>query len=118
MIDVEFYDHEQIIRAYRAYMDHLNKALPASSADLNKFINERDDLLFDLIHAIGSTLGYKYDKRDLKKFSYSPQGWQTIESEQQTFRQLVIEVLSGRRPLPVKNFLANDVFEKYPPPPA
>lgn len=118
LIDVEFHDHDEVIGAYRANIDHLNKVLPPRGAELDKFINERDDLLFDLIHSIGLKLGYKYDKRDLKKFSYSPQGWQTVESEQQTFRQLVIEVLSGRRPLPVKNFVANDVLDKFPPPPA
>lgn len=119
IVEVEFHGHTDIIKTYRAYLDYLNKPIPvnASSAETDSFFRERDDLLFDLIHAIGSQLGYSYDKRDLRKFSYAPQGWQNAEIEQQTFRRLIIELLSGRRPLPIKDFIASDANDKFPPPP-
>jgi hypothetical protein len=119
IVEVEFHGHADIIRAYRAYLDYLNKPiqLNPSSPEADNFFRERDDLLFDLIHAIGGQLGYSYDKRDLRKFSYAPQGWQNVETEQQTFRRLIIELLSGRRPLPIKDFIASDVNDKFPPPP-
>jgi len=119
MVEVEFHGHADIIKAYRAYLDYLNKPiqLNPSSPEADNFFRERDDLLFDLIHAIGGQLGYSYDKRDLRKFSYAPQGWQNVETEQQTFRRLIIELLSGRRPLPIKDFIASDGNDKFPPPP-
>jgi hypothetical protein len=119
IVEVEFHGDANIIKAYRAYLDYLNKPFPVnlSSAEADSFFRDRDDLLFDLIHAIGSGLNYAYDKRDLRKFSYAPQGWQNTETEQQTFRRLIIELLSGRRPLPIKNFIASDVNNKFPPPP-
>jgi hypothetical protein len=119
LVEVEFHEIPAIITAYRAYLDYLNKPQSSnqSPAELDSFFRERDDLLFDLIHAIGNSLGFSYDKRDLRKFSYAPQGWQDVETEQKAFRRLIIELLSGRRPLPIRTFTAADMNDKFPPPP-
>jgi hypothetical protein len=117
LVEVEFHNHATIIPAYRAYLNYLNRAVPANQTpeEAERFFGDRDDLLFDLIHAIGNHLGYGYDKRDLQKLSYAPQGWQNVENDQHLFRKLVIELLNGNRGLPVKPFAPPN--DKFPPPP-
>jgi hypothetical protein len=119
LVDVEFYKNETIITAYRAYIENLQKFLPDNQPQhvIDQFLRDRDDAFFHLIHSIGQHLGFSFDKRDLQKFSYVPQGWQNVDVELQTFRRLTIEVLLGRRPLQVKQFTASDVDNKFPPPP-
>ena len=119
LVDVEFYKNETIIIAYRAYIENLQKFLPDNQPQrvIDQFLRDRDDAFFNLIHSIGQHLGFSFDKRDLQKFSYVPQGWQNVDFELQNFRRLTIELLLGRRPLPVKQFAASDVNNKFPPPP-
>jgi hypothetical protein len=117
LIEVEFHDNQKIVTAYRAYLAYLNQVIPPDQAAQEKFFRDREDVLFDLIHSIGEHLHFAYDKRDLRKFAYAPQGWQNDEAELRTFRRLVIELLNGHRALPVKPFAASDVNEKFPPPP-
>ena len=119
LIEVEFHGSSTIIQAYRAYIDTLAKPVPSSqsSADQDMFRKDREDTFFNLLHAIGQHLKFSFDKRDLDKFSYVPQGWQNVEYEQQNFRQLAIELLLGRRALPVTQFNVAEVNKKFPPPP-
>jgi hypothetical protein len=70
--------------------------------------------LFDLLHAMGEDLGFKYDKRDLDKLSYAPQGWSNDETTIRTIRQFAIEVMSGQRAVSVAAFAPNP---KFPPAP-
>jgi hypothetical protein len=119
LIEAEFFGNTKIIDTYRAYIVNLEKYLPDNPPQnlIDQFLRDREDAFFLLIHSIGEHLGYSFDKRDLQKFSYSPQGWQNVELENQNFRRLVIELLLGHRPLPVTPFTASDVNKKFPPPP-
>ena len=120
MIEVEFHGNEPIKIAYRAYIENLMRQIPESQDDSvqSAFRRDRDDVFFNLLHAIGQHLNFSFDKRDLEKFSYVPQGWHNIEFEQQNFRRLAVELLLGRRALPVTEFKTIDVNNKFPPPPA
>ncbi|MGO9768894.1 MAG: DUF6680 family protein [Roseiarcus sp.] len=119
LIEVEFFAQEQVIKSYRLYIENLTKTIPDKQpqAVVDQFLRDRDDAFFNLIHDIGLHLGFSIDKRDLQRFSYLPQGWQNTDFQQQNFRRLIIELLLGQRPLPVKQFSASDVNEKFPPPP-
>jgi hypothetical protein len=119
LVEVEFFKNADVIAAYRSYIDNLNKRIPESEPQqvIDRYLSERDDAFYVLIHALGKHLDFSFDKRDLKKFSYVPQGWQNIELETQNLRRLVVELLLGRRYLPTKQFLATDISDKFPPPP-
>ena len=119
LIEVEFYRNEEIIKTYHAYIENLERSLPDNQPQtiIDQFLRDREDTFFNLIHAIGNHLKFSFDKRDLHRFSYVPQSWNDVDLEQRTFRRLVIELLSGRRPLFVKQFTANDANDKFPPPP-
>jgi hypothetical protein len=113
LVQLEFYGKEKIISAYKSYISHLS--LPVPNEEGGRFLEDREDLFFDLIHEIGCELGYTLDKRELNKFSYSPQGWNIEQNEIQMFRRLMIQLLNGDRPLPITQFAK--AFDKFPPPP-
>ena len=71
-----------------------------------------------MMFEIGRNLGFTLDKRELAKYSYAPQGWVNTEAEQNAIRQLALELLQGKRPLPITPFQPSPAAGKFPPPPA
>lgn len=116
VIVIEFYEHEKINDAFKRYVENL-ELRPPVGGDTTAFLKQREDRFFDLVHEIGAYLGFRLDKRELDKFSYVPQGWNDVEFENAQMRRLVLEVLSGHRPLPVAPF-RGDAGDKFPPAPA
>jgi hypothetical protein len=116
-VELEFFDCSKITSAYRQYIDFRNEPLPANNeGDQQRYFRRGENLLYDLLHEIGSDLGYRFDKDDLKRFSYAPGGW---EDDNFRFRKnagLITELLEGRIALPVTPMqpLAGNPF---PPPP-
>jgi hypothetical protein len=120
VIQTEFHDDEKVITAYKKYIDNLSLApSPPGSADevIRKFGETRDDVFNEMMFEIGRNLGYSLDKRELAKYSYAPQGWLNIEAEQGAIRQFAIELLQGKRGLPVAHFQPSPSASKFPPPP-
>ena len=66
---------------------------------------------------MAKVLGYNIQQLDVLEGGYWPQGFVDIESEQQQVRQVLLEVLSGRRPLTVSP-AAPTPPSPFPPPPA
>lgn len=119
LVQVEFYQHAKVDAAYRRYIDNLStKAPPPDDPNFERFHEIREDALYDLLYEIGSELGYAYDKRDLNKLAYGPQGWLDDEAQLRAQRALTIEILTGKRPFPVIEFEKLAVATgKFPPPP-
>lgn len=120
VIQTEFHDDEKVIAAYKKYIDNLGgPTLPTGSTEeaVRKFLETRDDVFNEMMFEIGRHLGFSLDKRELAKYSYAPQGWVNIEAEQGAMRHLVLELLQGKRGLPVAPFQANPSASKFPPPP-
>jgi hypothetical protein len=119
VIQTEFHDDERVITAYKKYIDNLAPPQWASTdPDTIRKLNElRDDVFNELMFEIGRHLGFALDKRELAKYSYAPQGWVNTESEQNAIRKLALELLRGKRPLPVAPFQPNPATAKFPPAP-
>ena len=62
---------------------------------------KRIDLLIELLHKMAHVLNYDFDKTHIKNSSYSPQVHGETENEQTALRKGVIEVLEGKRPIPM-----------------
>jgi hypothetical protein len=121
VIQTEFHDDEKVIAAYKRYIDNLagpGLAPGSDSETVRKFLENRDDVFNELMFEIGRHLGFVLDKRELAKYSYAPQGWVNIETEQNAIRHLALELLQGKRPLPVAPFQPNPAAAKFPPPPS
>lgn len=120
LVQVEFYGHERIDTAYRAYIALLYSKFPApEDPEAERFWQAKQDALYNLMHEIGEELGYKFDKRDMERLAYGPQGWQNDEDQQRALRSLLVDLLAGKRAMPVIDFeKLMKAAGKFPPPPS
>jgi hypothetical protein len=120
VIQTEFHDDEKVISAHKRYIDNLGgPALPPGSKEevIKRFVDDRDDAFNEMMFEIGKHLGFSLDRRELAKYSYAPQGWVNAEAEQDAVRRLALELLQGKRPLPISPFQPSPSAAKFPPPP-
>lgn len=118
LIQLEFYGHEQIQAAFKRYREHLDTSPPEDVAARDVWYEDRQDRFYTMIKAMADVLGFeKFDKSDLRRLSYTPQGWANEQDALRMVRGLTIDVLSGRRPVPVTQFHASAMNSKFPQPP-
>lgn len=117
LIQVEFAECESVVRAYRDYIANLSEFLPDPGPAFDTFTRKRRDLFFDLLHEIAKVVGFNLDKRDLERAAYYPVGWENDEAELRQFRRAMLELLHGKRPLPVAPFEAQVATDLFPPSP-
>ena len=61
----------------------------------------RVDLLVELLYAMGKAVGYDFNKTQIKNGTYAPTAHGRIEEEQTRIRAMTVELLEGRRVLPM-----------------
>ncbi|QZN91905.1 DUF6680 family protein [Idiomarina abyssalis] len=102
MVGLEFRGKQfsKVISAWNIYLDHLNSY--PDDEELGKvWVDKSNDLLSDLLYEMGISLGFEFDKVHIKKAGYIPKGYADAENEQIYIRKATIEVLEGKRPLPL-----------------
>jgi len=94
---------KKVLVAWKAYLDHLGTD---SSKDLPAWVKTGIGLLIDLLHEMSQCLGYTFEKLSIEKEIYLPQLFNTLEQEQNTLRQRLLELMdgTGRRKLPIATF--------------
>jgi len=109
MIDLAFYgkrifgirhrskDETAVLDAWHEYLDHLNTKYDDDNFTL--WVTQGEELFVNLLAALASDVGFRFDRVQLKKGAYSPIGHGELEFEQQQLRKRTIEVLSGEKPL-------------------
>lgn len=117
LIQLEYYGHENVQSAFRRYLEHLETIAPNDPGQRDRWLDDRQDRFYALIKEMADVLGLKFDKADLKRFAYSPQGWSNEEGVLKAARALVVEVLEGKRPIPVQQFHPSAINSKFPAPP-
>ena len=119
VIQTEFHDDEKVVAAHKKYIEKLSVPVTGETKpdEHKRIFEDRDDAFNEMMFQIGRHLGFTLDRRELSKYSYAPQGWVDIESEQNAIRQLALEMLQGKRPIPVSPFQPNPAADKFPPPP-
>ncbi|AUR00012.1 DUF6680 family protein [Phaeobacter inhibens] len=117
VVELEFYEDKQVRQAFKTYIDHLSSPMPSSVAEHTRYFEQRSDLFVSLLSEIGKVLGYAFDKRDLDRHSYVPQGWGDEQDIQRKNTELMHAILSGTRPFPVSNFIAQAGVYPAPPEP-
>ena len=68
---------------------------------LPTWTQRKDNLLAELLHDMGSAVGYKFDRVQILRGIYAPRGHANWELETQLLRRLSIQVLAGERALPL-----------------
>jgi hypothetical protein len=101
-IEVEFYGEKSVIAAWRNLNEHLYSAAAPEDTSMMQWTNKQTDLLNDLLSKMGETLDYRFDAATLKRSTYYPVGWGTIESEQHELRKAAVEVFTGKKSLKVE----------------
>ena len=108
-IDLEFdpqKKHERkVLDAWKEYLDLLgNHQLSPEQWNI-----KRVDLLVELLYHMGLALDYDFDRTHIKNGTYSPSAHGQIEEQQKAIREGMIEIMQGKRPLPMHvTNLSND----------
>ncbi len=116
LVEVEFYSSSSVRSAYAAYIRHLRSPNP-SPEQQGRYFDERDDLFIDLLKEIAAELGYEFDKRELSRMGYAPQGWGDDQFIQRKNALLLSQILEGERPLPIAPHVGGSK-SPYPPAPS
>ncbi len=100
-IDLEFSgrrkDEKPVVEAWKAYLDLLgDKAIPP-----DQWVTRRIDLLVDMLQKMAAVLRYDFDKVRIKNSAYAPRFYGDLENEQQTIRRGFVELMEGKRVVPV-----------------
>lgn len=115
LIELEFYGRKSVIDAFRSYSRNLATREPVDDESAERFFQDRDDLFIELLKHIADELGYSFDKRDLSKLGYFPEGLSRYQSNSDANASLMREVLEGRRAIPISNFISKPSI--FPPAP-
>ena len=62
------------------------------------------DNVNDMLYEMAESLDYHFDKVTIKRNAYNPRLWGEIELEQHAIRKKFLELLDGKRRLPVATF--------------
>jgi len=119
LVEIEFYGEDAVIESWRAYWNHLRLVVPAGLTEdrQRQFFQERDALLTKLLHAIPKTLRFHIEQLDILEGGYAPQGWLDDEQTLRQVRALTLDILSGKRGIPVVPLSLPAANSPYPPPP-
>jgi hypothetical protein len=108
-IETEFYGERKVIESWRVVVDHLYSAQADDPAHADRWNEKLGELLTDMLYEMGKSLDYHFDKVTLKRNAYYPKGWGEIELENHAVRKKFLELLDGKRKMPVAVF-----EEKFP----
>ena len=86
-----------VLDVWQQYLDHLGNL----KMDPEAWNIRRVDLLVELLYAMGKCVGYDFNKTQIKNGTYSPTAHGRIEDEQSRIRSMTLELLEGKRHLPM-----------------
>lgn len=95
-------------------MEEVSRPLSDKDMPRDQWVTQRIDFLVDLLHTMALVLNYEFDKTHIKNSAYAPVAHGDIEDQQAAVRMGVIDILEGKRVLPmyVTNFPANEGDEE------
>ncbi len=100
LIDLEFRKgrkEKAVIHAWKAYLDLLgDRNMPREM-----WVEKKRDMLTDLLQKMAIVLDYEFDATHIRNSIYYPDGHGKLEEEQNALRLGLIEVLEGKRPIPM-----------------
>lgn len=114
LVELEFHSNKaqdrRVVDTWRLYLTHLSdQRYPKETWSTRK-----DELLIDFLHEMSLALGYSYDKSQIKSGAYYPSGYQESDFDHYETRKLWLEVLKGKRPLPMLARIVTDNQDTFP----
>lgn len=103
LVDLEFYNDEKVRGAFQSYIQHLGSPMPALK-EQKRYFDDRDDLFVEMMKQMGVAVGLTFDKHELSRLSYAPQGWEDDRTIQRNNSIMLSQILNGERALPISQF--------------
>lgn len=97
---------KNIVEKWNEYLDHLvvqsiKEDDKDYSAKLDSWAGKADDLLTDLLHTMGKSLRYDFDKVKIKRGIYVPKGHGDEQTDNLVIRKGMVQILKGKSGFPV-----------------
>ncbi len=89
-----------VLDAWKEYHDHLSTAYDAEQ--FPTWVEKGNELFTNLLHEMSKSLGYGFDRVQLKRGIYTPVAHGAFEEDQRVIRESLVKVLSGHRPIPIQ----------------
>jgi hypothetical protein len=111
MIDLEFSGKDPkdkaVLDSWKEYHDHLFDAPrdyqdPTYHNKLDTWTAKSNEYLVNLLYAMAQAVGYTFDKVQLKKGAYTPQGYADLEFEFSLIRRGILDLLYEKKTLPIR----------------
>jgi hypothetical protein len=97
LVEIEFSNAAPVLAAYRDLMRHINSGGVVD----DQWFNKHRSFLTKLLSAMATELRYKIEQLDVFEGGYYPAGWGQEGEQQLAMRLGLLELLSGKRSLPV-----------------
>jgi hypothetical protein len=102
LIEIDFHGEQQVLKAWKEYFENLRVDVRDANKTERAYA-ERPALLTKLLHEIAKVMHYPIEQLDIMEGGYAPQAVADNFLRQLEVQTAVLDVLSGRRPLRVKN---------------
>ncbi|MBI3834099.1 MAG: hypothetical protein HY287_07195 [Planctomycetes bacterium] len=89
-----------VIDSWREYHDHLSTNYDASQ--FQTWVEKGNELFTNLLHEMAKSLGYGFDRVQLKRGIYTPVAHGAFEEDQRVIRKSLVDILSGQRAIPIQ----------------
>jgi hypothetical protein len=107
-IAVEFYakgrdekKYNKVLEAWRLYHDNLFSLKDESSEGIKAWTARNEDLLIDLLYEMGISLGYYFEKVQIKRGHYYPRMYGDINAETTIIRRGLTKIFLGEKAFPI-----------------
>ena len=97
LVEIEFHGVKPVLDTYRDLMRHINSGTPATE----QWHSQHKSYLTKMLSAMATELGYKIEQLDVLEGGYYPSGWGQTDEQQMAMRLGLLELLTGKRTLPV-----------------
>lgn len=110
MIELDFHKSKEVKEKWKEYFTHLYKQNPHPEGTEKhetmkaEWLEKSSDLLSQLLHVMGKSLGYNFNEMKIKYSSYCPEGSIEKENDLLFLRQQLVELVKGGIALPVMIF--------------
>ena len=111
MIDLFFErkgKEKAIVEKWDEYLDHLAKRIDENDQNykvkIEAWTDQIDENLAEMLHLMGKSLGYDFDKVRIKKGIYVPRGHGDIEFDNTVIRKGMVSIMMGKAGFPVAPF--------------
>lgn len=120
LVEIEFYKDDKVLNALKLYFQHLS-ARNLRNGDAGIWLQEGDHLFTKLLSSMARALGYEIEQLEILTGGYAPQAWENDEKSLRDMRQKMIELLDGKRAIPIKpsdiNHKSGGIPHGFPPAP-